>query len=81
MAFVARVLSKVLLFTGVIIFIFGDRALREFWKVDFVLAEVCGIGGGLVLMLVGAAIESAASQSGNADQEPANPPSDNSIPK
>jgi len=77
MATAARALSNVLLFVGALIFILGDRALREFWKVDFLPAEVCGIGGGLLLMLLGAAIKSAASRSRDADEEPASPSNNN----
>lgn len=52
----ARVISKVFLVVGASIFFFGDRALREIWKVRFVFAELFGIGGGIALMLLGAAI-------------------------
>jgi hypothetical protein len=72
----ARGTSKALLVAGGIIFFFGDRALREIWKVNFVLAEVCGIGGGLLLMVPGGAFRSAASRAGSADKEPARLPSD-----
>jgi len=66
----AKGISKALMFVGAVIFISGDRALREIWKFKFVPAEVCGIGGGILLMLLGTAIKSAASRSGSADTEP-----------
>jgi hypothetical protein len=54
-----RGISGALMFSGGLIFFFGDRALREIWKVNFFVAELCGIGGGILLMLVGGAIGSA----------------------
>jgi hypothetical protein len=46
---------------GAIIFFLGDRALREFWHLRFVPAELIGIGGGILLLVLGAMIQSASS--------------------
>lgn len=59
---VAQVTSKALLMIGGLIFFFGDRALRDFWKVNFansLLAIPCGIG----VLCVGAAIQTSLSKS------------------
>lgn len=65
---VVRAISKAFLVAGGIIFFFGDRALREIWTVGFAPAEACGIGGGLLLMLLGGAIQSGTSRSGNSSK-------------
>ena len=59
----AKAISQTFLVAGGLIFFFGDRALREIWKMNFVLAELLGIGGGLSLMFLGAAIRFAATKS------------------
>lgn len=60
-----RGFSKVLLGSGALIFFFGDRALREFWHVNFVLAEMGGMGGGLLLVILGGLLQSASSKQKN----------------
>lgn len=60
---IVKAISKGLLFAGAIVFFFGDRALREFWHVRFVPAELCGIGGGVLLMIIGGAIRPSDSKS------------------
>jgi hypothetical protein len=62
----AKPISKVLLAAGAIIFFFGDRALREIWNVHFATAELCGIGGGVLVMFLGAAIQVGSSRSKDA---------------
>jgi hypothetical protein len=52
-----------LLGAGGLVFFFGDRALHEFWKVNFGLAELTGIGCGLALILGGAAMQMALPES------------------
>jgi len=52
-----RAVSKTLLVVGVLVFLFGDRFLREFYHADFVTAELAGIGGGLVIAILGAALK------------------------
>jgi hypothetical protein len=46
-------LSKVMFVVGGLSFLFGDRALMEFGKVDFVLAEFIGIGFAAFCMIIG----------------------------
>lgn len=53
----AQVLSKLLMLAGGLAFFFGDRALREIWHWRFAPAELAGIGGGLLLMILGAALQ------------------------
>jgi hypothetical protein len=60
-----RGISKALLGSGVVIFIFGDHALREFWHANFVLAEIGGIGGGILLMILGGLLQTASSKQKN----------------
>lgn len=57
-----RGISKTLMGAGAIAFFFGDRALREFWHVNFALAELGGIGGGVLLMILGGALQTFASK-------------------
>jgi hypothetical protein len=66
----ARGLSKLLLVAGGIIFFFGDRALREIWHFDFVPAELLGIGGGILLMILGGLLQSAAKRQQTPDATP-----------
>jgi len=56
----ARGLSTVLIVAGGIIFLIGDRAFREIWHFDLVPAELLGIGGGILLMILGGLLKSAA---------------------
>ena len=63
----AKAISKVFLGIGGLIFFLGDRALREIWQVSLVPAELLGIGGGIAVMLLGAAIQPAATKSSTAD--------------
>ena len=48
--------SRVLMFVGAVIFFFGGKLLYEIKHVDFVVSEVTGIFGGVLLMLLGAGI-------------------------
>lgn len=50
-------LAKVLLVAGGVLFFFGDSALRRIWGVSLVPAEVYGIGGGVLLMMLGAFLQ------------------------
>lgn len=52
----AKGISHTFLIAGGLVFLVGDKALREIWNITSVPAEVIGIGGGLALMLLGAAI-------------------------
>jgi hypothetical protein len=63
-----RGFSKVLLGSGSLIFFFGDRALSEFWHVNFGLAEIGGIGGGVLLVILGALLQSASSKQKNSPE-------------
>jgi hypothetical protein len=65
MKLVAQALSKLLLVTGALIFFFGDRALREFYKVPFLTSLLAGIGSGVAVMFAGAAIKLAISKPEN----------------
>jgi len=38
---------------GALGFWFADRALREFEHMDWILAEVLGIGGSIICLIVG----------------------------
>lgn len=49
-------LSKVLMVIGGLVFLFGDRFLREILHFDFLLGEVVGILSGLLLCALGFAI-------------------------
>lgn len=60
-----RGISKVLLGTGAFSVFWGDRILREFWHTNFVLAELGGIGGGVLLMILGGLLQTAASKQKN----------------
>ena len=62
MKVVAQALSKLLFVIGALIFFFGDRALHEFYKVNFLTSLSAAIGCGVALMAVGAAIQSALSK-------------------
>ena len=57
-----RGISKTLMGAGAIAFFVGDRTLREFWHVNFALAELSGIGGGVLLMILGGALQTVASK-------------------
>jgi hypothetical protein len=50
--------SWLLITIGGLGFWFADRALREFAHMSFGLAELLGIGGSIVCMLVGFALRS-----------------------
>ncbi|HKR27730.1 MAG TPA: hypothetical protein VJS11_09745 [Acidobacteriaceae bacterium] len=50
-------LSKLLLMVGAVVFLFGDKALEEFWHFKFATGELMGIGCGVALMFAGAAIQ------------------------
>jgi hypothetical protein len=52
----AKGISKTITALGALTFFFGDRALREIWHWRFVSAELCGIGGGILLMILGGTI-------------------------
>jgi hypothetical protein len=54
---VLKAISSVVLFIGVIIFLFGDRFLREIYHWRFVSAEVTGIGSGLLIASLGGALK------------------------
>lgn len=49
-------LSKVLMVIGALVFLFGDRFLREILHFGFLLGEVVGIVSGLLLFALGFAI-------------------------
>jgi hypothetical protein len=49
-------LSKVLMVIGLLVFLFGDRLLREIMHFDFLLGEAIGILSGLLLCVLGFAI-------------------------
>jgi hypothetical protein len=44
---------------GGIVFFVGDRALREIWHFDLASAELIGIGGGVLLMVLGGILQTA----------------------
>jgi hypothetical protein len=58
----ARTIARILQIVGGITFFFGDRALREFWHWRFVDAELCGIGGGILLIVLGSVIQGSQKQ-------------------
>jgi hypothetical protein len=60
---VVQAVSKLLLAIGALIFFFGDRALRELWKVNFALGELIGIGLGVAVMFAGGAMQLALPES------------------
>jgi hypothetical protein len=68
MKLVAQALSKLLLVNGGLIFFFGDRALQEFYNVTFLTSLLVAIGGGVAMMLAGAAIQSAISKPGSKER-------------
>ncbi len=51
-----QLLSKTLTVIGVIVFLFGDRFLRNILHFNFVTGEMIGILSGLLLCAVGIAI-------------------------
>ncbi len=59
-ATLARGISRVLLGAGALIFLVGDRALREIGHLRFVPSELLGIGSGLLLIILGAVLQQAA---------------------
>jgi hypothetical protein len=48
---------------GGLIFFFGGRALHDFWKINFALGELAGIGCGVAIMFAGAAMQMALPES------------------
>jgi hypothetical protein len=57
MKLLAQLLSKLLMVAGALDFFFGDRALWNIWHWRFVPAELAGIGGGVLLMALGGALQ------------------------
>jgi hypothetical protein len=55
--------SKVLLTIGGLIFLVGDKALHDFWQVNYGVAILAGIGVGLAVMVAGAALQLALPES------------------
>ena len=53
---IIRSCSRVLLLVGAVIFLVGGKFLYEIKHVNFATAETAGILGGVLLMLLGAAI-------------------------
>lgn len=51
-----RVLSRLLLWVGAAVFVAGDAYLFEIRHVNFFASVALGIGGGILVMLLGAAI-------------------------
>lgn len=58
----AKGVSVTLISAGGITFILGDSVLRKIWQVNFLSAELLGIGWGLLLMFLGGAIQFAISR-------------------
>jgi hypothetical protein len=53
---VIRGCSRVLLFAGALVFLFGDAFLYEIKHVNFFVSAVIGILGGVLVMVTGAGI-------------------------
>jgi hypothetical protein len=55
--------ARLLMIAGALVFFFGDKLLSEIRHTSFAAAEFLGIGAGLALLILGAAVELGATRS------------------